>query len=89
MCENFNKILLIFCKISKHSDKKNYVCVLIKSTEKYKGHTIMKTEEKKVNLMDKKHVITNVDTHIDSNENDSIYEYRSNIEMLEQTLQIA
>lgn len=49
----------------------------------------MKTEEKKVNLMDKKHVITNVDTHIDSNENDSIYEYRSNIEMLEQTLQIA
>ncbi len=49
----------------------------------------MKTEEKKVNLMDKKHVITNVDTHIDVKENDSLYEYRSNIEMLEQTLQIA
>lgn len=48
----------------------------------------MKTEEK-INLMDKKHVITNVDTHIENNENDSLYEYRSNIEMLEQTLQIA
>ncbi len=49
----------------------------------------MKTQEKKVNLMDKKHVITQVDTHIESQQNDSIYDYRSNIEMLEQTLQIA
>lgn len=50
----------------------------------------MKTEEKKVNLMDKKHVITEVNTNANSKESeDALFSYRSNIEMLEQTLQIA
>lgn len=50
----------------------------------------MNTEEKKVNLMDKKHVITEVNTNVNSKANeDALFSYRSNIEMLEQTLQIA